>query len=280
MYALLHAVLTHRVESEYLGQTWHHFVLVTFLWHCVLQDSKKPLRQLLNSRAHSFLQGHIKVGSRATEITFCFSAFHREMVCHPYSFLHLFHFLTVYFSFLSLPDPTWLSTNLGILTCIECSGIHRELGVHYSRIQSLTLDVLSTSELLVNSVWHPSRHWITSRPLFWVISLYGFPKRISVEVLGREHWKRGERRNWLVRNNKEERETVNQDGGWNRGEERIISLGLILLLSKTSGNLWIAEILFGFSNHCLVERFTAFGTVWIKCFQSWLRSLVLRRQSC
>uniref|UniRef100_A0A8B9G8J9 ArfGAP with SH3 domain, ankyrin repeat and PH domain 2 n=1 Tax=Amazona collaria TaxID=241587 RepID=A0A8B9G8J9_9PSIT len=46
-------------------------------------------------------------------------------------------------------DPTWLSTNLGILTCIECSGIHRELGVHYSRMQSLTLDVLGTSELLV-----------------------------------------------------------------------------------------------------------------------------------
>ncbi|XP_053701433.1 arf-GAP with SH3 domain, ANK repeat and PH domain-containing protein 3 [Synchiropus splendidus] len=47
------------------------------------------------------------------------------------------------------PDPTWLSTNLGILTCIECSGIHRELGVHCSRIQSLTLDLLSTSELLL-----------------------------------------------------------------------------------------------------------------------------------
>ncbi|XP_072878867.1 arf-GAP with SH3 domain, ANK repeat and PH domain-containing protein 2 isoform X5 [Chlorocebus sabaeus] len=47
------------------------------------------------------------------------------------------------------PDPTWLSTNLGILTCIECSGIHRELGVHYSRMQSLTLDVLGTSELLL-----------------------------------------------------------------------------------------------------------------------------------
>uniref|UniRef100_A0A3B3BNX9 Arf-GAP domain-containing protein n=1 Tax=Oryzias melastigma TaxID=30732 RepID=A0A3B3BNX9_ORYME len=28
------------------------------------------------------------------------------------------------------PDPGWLSTNLGILTCIECSGIHREMGVH------------------------------------------------------------------------------------------------------------------------------------------------------
>lgn len=47
-----------------------------------------------------------------------------------------------------MADPTWLSTNLGILTCIECSGIHRELGVHYSRMQSLTLDVLGTSELL------------------------------------------------------------------------------------------------------------------------------------
>uniref|UniRef100_A0A8D0EWB2 ArfGAP with SH3 domain, ankyrin repeat and PH domain 3 n=1 Tax=Strix occidentalis caurina TaxID=311401 RepID=A0A8D0EWB2_STROC len=58
------------------------------------------------------------------------------------------------------PDPTWLSTNLGILTCIECSGIHRELGVHYSRIQSLTLDVLSTSELLVRGI-------LLSSPGFW-----------------------------------------------------------------------------------------------------------------
>ncbi|KAG8441646.1 hypothetical protein GDO86_010723 [Hymenochirus boettgeri] len=46
-------------------------------------------------------------------------------------------------------DPTWLSTNLGILTCIECSGIHREMGVHISRIQSLVLDKLGTSELLL-----------------------------------------------------------------------------------------------------------------------------------
>ncbi|XP_035217646.1 arfGAP with SH3 domain, ANK repeat and PH domain-containing protein-like [Stegodyphus dumicola] len=48
----------------------------------------------------------------------------------------------------STKDPTWLSTNFGILMCIECSGIHRDLGVHISRIQSLTLDNIGTSQLL------------------------------------------------------------------------------------------------------------------------------------
>ncbi|XP_006862376.1 PREDICTED: arf-GAP with SH3 domain, ANK repeat and PH domain-containing protein 3 isoform X2 [Chrysochloris asiatica] len=47
------------------------------------------------------------------------------------------------------PDPTWLSTNLGVLTCIQCSGVHRELGVRFSRMHSLTLDLLGPSELLL-----------------------------------------------------------------------------------------------------------------------------------
>lgn len=52
----------------------------------------------------------------------------------------------------SSKDPTWLSTNYGVLVCIECSGIHRELGVHISRIQSLTLDNIGTSQLLLARV--------------------------------------------------------------------------------------------------------------------------------
>lgn len=37
-------------------------------------------------------------------------------------------------------DPDWASINLGSLHCIECSGIHRNLGVHISKIRSLSLD--------------------------------------------------------------------------------------------------------------------------------------------
>jgi Arf-GAP with SH3 domain, ANK repeat and PH domain-containing protein len=37
----------------------------------------------------------------------------------------------------------WVSINLGIVLCIECSGIHRSLGTHISKIRSLTLDTVS-----------------------------------------------------------------------------------------------------------------------------------------
>ncbi|XP_069466201.1 arf-GAP with coiled-coil, ANK repeat and PH domain-containing protein 3 isoform X2 [Ambystoma mexicanum] len=37
-------------------------------------------------------------------------------------------------------DPRWASINLGITLCIECSGIHRSLGVQCSKVRSLTLD--------------------------------------------------------------------------------------------------------------------------------------------
>lgn len=33
------------------------------------------------------------------------------------------------------PEPDWASLNLGILLCIECSGVHRNLGVHISKVR-------------------------------------------------------------------------------------------------------------------------------------------------
>uniref|UniRef100_A0A6G1S6N0 Arf-GAP with coiled-coil, ANK repeat and PH domain-containing protein 2 n=1 Tax=Aceria tosichella TaxID=561515 RepID=A0A6G1S6N0_9ACAR len=44
------------------------------------------------------------------------------------------------------PEPRWASINLGITLCIECAGIHRSLGVHLSKVRSLTLDT---------EVWSP-----------------------------------------------------------------------------------------------------------------------------
>ncbi|CAJ0941977.1 unnamed protein product, partial [Mesorhabditis belari] len=49
----------------------------------------------------------------------------------------------------STSDVTWVSLNLGIVICIECAGIHRELGVHISRIRSLTLDNTSSEQLAI-----------------------------------------------------------------------------------------------------------------------------------
>ncbi|VDD90081.1 unnamed protein product [Enterobius vermicularis] len=60
------------------------------------------------------------------------------------------------------PRPDWASLNLGTLICIECSGIHRNLGSHISRVRSLDLDAWPVEYLTVmeaignkkaNSVW-------------------------------------------------------------------------------------------------------------------------------
>uniref|UniRef100_A0A7N6AZ80 Arf-GAP with GTPase, ANK repeat and PH domain-containing protein 1 n=1 Tax=Anabas testudineus TaxID=64144 RepID=A0A7N6AZ80_ANATE len=59
-------------------------------------------------------------------------------------------------------NPDWASLNLGALICIECSGIHRNLGTHLSRVRSLDLDewplelikVMSAiGNELANGVW-------------------------------------------------------------------------------------------------------------------------------
>uniref|UniRef100_A0A8D3C8P5 Arf-GAP with coiled-coil, ANK repeat and PH domain-containing protein n=1 Tax=Scophthalmus maximus TaxID=52904 RepID=A0A8D3C8P5_SCOMX len=44
-------------------------------------------------------------------------------------------------------EPRWASINLGVTMCIECSGIHRSLGVHLSKVRSLTLDSWEAEQL-------------------------------------------------------------------------------------------------------------------------------------
>ncbi|XP_029291553.1 arf-GAP with GTPase, ANK repeat and PH domain-containing protein 2 isoform X3 [Cottoperca gobio] len=59
-------------------------------------------------------------------------------------------------------NPTWASLNLGALICIECSGIHRNLGTHLSRVRSLDLDdwpgeltqvLAAIGNHMANSIW-------------------------------------------------------------------------------------------------------------------------------
>ncbi|XP_069790485.1 arf-GAP with GTPase, ANK repeat and PH domain-containing protein 1 isoform X3 [Narcine bancroftii] len=62
-------------------------------------------------------------------------------------------------------SPDWASLNLGALMCIECSGIHRNLGTHLSRVRSLDLDdwpvelirvMSSIGNEMANGIWEGS----------------------------------------------------------------------------------------------------------------------------
>ncbi|XP_023302105.2 stromal membrane-associated protein 1 [Lucilia cuprina] len=44
--------------------------------------------------------------------------------------------------------PRWASWNLGVFLCIRCAGIHRNLGVHISRVKSVNLDTWTPEQVI------------------------------------------------------------------------------------------------------------------------------------
>ncbi|KAE8353723.1 hypothetical protein BDV28DRAFT_101423 [Aspergillus coremiiformis] len=53
--------------------------------------------------------------------------------------------------------PRWASWNLGIFVCIRCSGIHRGMGTHISRVKSVDLDSWTDEQLQSVLRWGNSR---------------------------------------------------------------------------------------------------------------------------
>lgn len=48
-----------------------------------------------------------------------------------------------------LLGPRWASWNTGVFICIRCAGIHRNLGVHISRVKSVNLDQWTPEQIQV-----------------------------------------------------------------------------------------------------------------------------------
>jgi stromal membrane-associated protein len=53
--------------------------------------------------------------------------------------------------------PRWASANLGNFFCIECSGIHRNLGVHISFVRSVNLDTWTEKQVQFMEQWGNAR---------------------------------------------------------------------------------------------------------------------------
>ncbi|KAI9269724.1 hypothetical protein EDC94DRAFT_379114 [Helicostylum pulchrum] len=54
-------------------------------------------------------------------------------------------------------DPRWASWNLGLFVCIRCSGTHRSLGTHISKVKSVDLDTWTSEQIESMIKWGNQR---------------------------------------------------------------------------------------------------------------------------
>ncbi|XP_057539956.1 ADP-ribosylation factor GTPase-activating protein AGD5 isoform X2 [Amaranthus tricolor] len=98
--------------------------------------------------------------------------------------------------------PRWASVNLGIFICMQCSGIHRSLGVHISKVRSATLDTwLPEQVAFIQSMGNERAN------SYWEAELPPNYDRVGIENFIRAKY---EEKRWISRDG---RERSPYDGG-------------------------------------------------------------------
>ncbi len=69
--------------------------------------------------------------------------------CYLCNFIYRGSFRIKAFCSFPVLGPRWASWNLGIFVCIRCAGIHRNLGVHISKVRSVNLDSWTPQQVAV-----------------------------------------------------------------------------------------------------------------------------------
>lgn len=155
-------------------------------------------------------------------------------------------------------SPTWVSLDFGVFVCIRCSGVHRQIGPHITRVRSTRLDgwqkdnieiMAAVGNKLANDFYEykmPSgyrkpnansspeecRRFIDEKYIRKAFSPPGYKEPVKEFVAARE---RGEKPNFDFSSNKQTQETAQQQEE-SRGYLRKKSMSLDKLPSDGKGN--------------------------------------------